>query len=180
MQDSNRPETTAQGRSGSRPSLPAVAREGVTGGIVGAAAVAIWFLVTDGLAGRPFLTPALLGARLFQGASAEQLAGWPESAAALVVGYTVVHTLSFIVAGLIIALALQLFERTPPLLIPGFFFLVVFFEFVYYTYVLAFVEPIFGAVPWPAVLLGNLVAVASMVAFFWRRHSTLPARLLRG
>ena len=180
MQASTRPETTSRGRLGPRPSLLAVAQEGATGGIIGAAAVAVWFLAADTLAGRPFYTPALLGARFFQGSSAEQLAGWPESAAALVAGYTIVHTISFILAGLIIALALELFERTPPLLIPGFFFLVVFFEFVYYTYVLAFVEPIFGAVPWPAVLLGNLVAVASMIAFFWRRHSALPARLLRG
>lgn len=179
MQAGTRPETTSQGRSGPRPSLLAVAREGASGGVVGAAAIAIWFLVTDTLAGRPFYTPALLGARFFQGSSAEQLVGWPENAAAMVAGYTVVHTISFILAGLIIALALELFERTPPLLIPGFFFLVVFFEFVYYTYVLAFVEPIFGAVPWPAVLLGNLVAAAAMVAFFWRRHPTLLARLLR-
>jgi hypothetical protein len=156
------------------------AQEGATGGLVGAVSVAFWFLVTDTLTGHPFQTPALLGARFFRGASAEQLAACPDSAFTLVAGYTLVHVLSFVIAGLLIAGAIELFERTPPLLIPGFFFLVVFFEFVYYTYVLAFVEPIFGAVPWPAVLLGNLVAVASMIAYFWRRHSELPGRLLRG
>ncbi len=83
-------------------------------------------------------------------------------------------------AGRLIAAAIELLEPTPPILTPGFFFLVVFFEFAYYTYVLAFAEPIFGAVPWPAVLLGNLVAVASMIAYFWRRHSDLPGRLLCG
>jgi hypothetical protein len=28
--------------------------------------------------------------------------------------------------------------------------------------------------------VSNLVAVASMIAYFWRRHSDLPGRLLRG
>lgn len=180
MQAATDPGAYTSGRPVQRPSMLAVAREGAAGGIVGAAAVALWFFVSDTLAGRPFQTPALLGARFFRGTAAEQLTAWPESAASLIAGYTLVHTLSFIVAGLLIASALELFERTPPLMIPGFFFLVVFFEFVYYTYVLAFVEPIFGAVPWLAVLLGNLVAVASMIAYFWRRHSDLPGRLLRG
>ncbi len=79
----------------------------------------------------------------------------------------------------LIGCALQHFERAPPLLIPGLFLLVVFFEFVYYTYVLAFVEPIFGAVPWVAVLLGLLVAIVSIIAYCSRRHSELPGKLLR-
>lgn len=157
-----------------------IAREGVTSGVLGASAVAIWFLITDTIAGTPFHTPALLGARLFRGTASENLQGLPGSPVALVAGYTLVHGLAFVVAGLLIACAMELFERTPPLLIPGFFFLVVFLEFVYYTYVLAFVEPVMASVDWFAVFVGNLIAVASMVGYFWLRHRDLPRKLLAG
>ncbi len=172
-------ETVSGDRSVWEFSLPAVAREGVVGGIVGALALAIWFLVTDAMAGRPFLTPALLGARVFQGASAVE-AGFPQPAALLIAGYSIVHGLAFVGAGLMIAHAMAIFERTPPLLIAGFFFLVVFFEFVYYTFVLAVVEPALEILNWPILLIGNLIAVLAMASYFWRRHSDLLRRLVRG
>ncbi len=173
-------ETISGDRSAWEFSLPAVAREGVIGGIVGAITLAIWFLVTDAMAGRPLLTPALLGARVFQGASATADAVFPQPAALLIVGYTVVHGLAFVGAGLMIAQAMAIFERTPPLLIPGFFFLVVFFEFVYYAFVLAVVEPALGILNWPTLLFGNVIAVLAMASYFWRRHSDLIRRLVRG
>ncbi len=157
----------------------AVVREGAVGGMLGAAALAIWFMVTDALAGRPFSTPALLGAQVFRGGSAAADAS-PGAAVLLVAGYSVVHGLAFVAAGLMIAHAVAIFERTPPLLIPGFFFLVVFFEFVYYTYVLAIVEPALGVLNWPAMLIGNLIAALAMASFFWRRHPGLLRRLARG
>ena len=44
-----------------------VLRDGVIAGLIGAAAVALWFLVFDIARGRPLLTPALLGGAVFQG-----------------------------------------------------------------------------------------------------------------
>ncbi len=108
------------------------------------------------------------------------MTGLPESAAALIAGYSVVHGVAFVIAGLMIASAMAVFERTPPLLIPGFFFLVVFFELCYYVFVLAFIEPVFGALNWPAVLIGNLLAAATMGIYFLRRHHTLLPRLVKG
>jgi hypothetical protein len=162
-------------RLGAVPAMSAIAREGAVGGLLGAATLALWFFVTDTLTGQPFHTPALLGARLFGGPI--PISG---SVAGLVAGYTLFHGLAFVVAGLMIAWAVALFERTPPLMIPGSFFLVVFFEFVYYTYVLAFVEPVLGELNWPAVLVGNLLAAASMIGYFWRRHPDLLRRLAAG
>jgi hypothetical protein len=161
-------------RLGATPAMSALALEGAVGGLLSAAALALWFFVTDSLAGQPFHTPALLGARLFGGPASAS-----GSIAGPVAGYTLFHGLAFIAAGLMVAWAVALFERTPPLMIPGTFFLVVFFEFVYYTYVLAFVEPVLGAVNWPAVLVGNLLAAASMIGYFWRRHPDLLRRLAR-
>lgn len=162
-----------------RTSVIAVAREGFQAGVIGAAAVAVWFMVLDTLAGQPFYTPALLGAGLFHGTTTAGVQGMPEPAALLVLGYTIFHGLAFVIAGLIIATVVAMFERTPAAMIPGGFFLLVFFEFVYYMYVLAFVEPILGAVSWPEILLGNLAAVASMAGYFWRRHPDLLGRLAR-
>ena len=42
-------------------------REGVVAGTLGGAVVALWYLVCDSIAGRPFHTPALLGAIFFKG-----------------------------------------------------------------------------------------------------------------
>ena len=39
-------------------------REGLTAGVLGATAVAVWFLILDTIAGRPFATPSMLGASL--------------------------------------------------------------------------------------------------------------------
>ena len=40
-------------------------REGGIAGIIGAASVALWFLIVDSIAGRPLFTPAILGASVF-------------------------------------------------------------------------------------------------------------------
>lgn len=174
-------ESRASTRSGTGAgrSVLSIALEGFNAGVIGAAAVAIWFLVIDSLAGQPFYTPAALGAGLFEGRTAADLQGMPESAATLVLAYTVFHGLAFVIAGLIIAAVVSIFDRTPAAMIPGAFFLVVFFEFAYYMYVLAFVEPVLGAVSWPEILVGNLAAVVSMAGFFWRRHPDLLKRLAR-
>ena len=44
-----------------------ILREGIVAGLIGAAVVAVWFLVFDIIRGQPFLTPGLLGAAVFQG-----------------------------------------------------------------------------------------------------------------
>src|SRR5205823_1851736 len=41
--------------------LTRILREGFIAGLIGAGAVALWFLIVDIIAGRPFFTPAMLG-----------------------------------------------------------------------------------------------------------------------
>ena len=67
--------------------------EGVTTGMVGAAAVAIWFLVLDILALRPFFTPAALGSALFMGAASPAEV---QVTTGLVAAYTVFHVGAFV------------------------------------------------------------------------------------
>ena len=43
-----------------------------------------------------------------------------------------------------------------------------------------FLEPVLGAISWPKVLIGNLIAVVSMATYFWLRHRDLLPRLATG
>jgi hypothetical protein len=71
--------------------------EGTRVGFAGAAAVAIWFFLYDLAAGTPFRTPALLGAAFFHGLrDPSDLMVTPT----LVLEYTAVHVLIFVVFGL--------------------------------------------------------------------------------
>jgi hypothetical protein len=42
-----------------------VYREGIVAGILGAATIALWFLILDIFSARPFYTPSLLGSAIF-------------------------------------------------------------------------------------------------------------------
>ncbi len=88
-----------------------VLHEGILVGLAGAAAVAIWFLVLDLITASPFRTPALLGAVLFDGLrDPAALTITP----ALVLKYTAVHGLAFIVFGLAVAGLFALAEASSP------------------------------------------------------------------
>src|SRR5438067_2400125 len=48
----------------------AVYAEGIRAGLVGAATIAVWFLLLDTIAGRPLYTPNVLGTALLRGVNA--------------------------------------------------------------------------------------------------------------
>src|SRR5260370_39509639 len=75
-------------------------REGVIAGLIGAALVAVWVLIYDATSGRPFRTPALLGAATFEGVTNPTTV---PTAAHLVVPYTVLHDGVFALIGVLIA-----------------------------------------------------------------------------
>ena len=52
-----------------------IVRNGIAAGLLGAAAVALWFLIFDWARGHPFETPALLAATLLHVASDAALPG---------------------------------------------------------------------------------------------------------
>jgi hypothetical protein len=37
-------------------------------------------------------------------------------------------------------------------------------------------SPVLRVIPWPSVLAANLLAAATMSAYFWRRHPNLVVR----
>jgi len=83
-------------------------REGITIGLLGAMAVMLAFFIADVAAGVPFRTPALLGAALFHGAR-DPADG--VITVSNVLGYTVVHLLTFIAFGLGVSGLFALAER---------------------------------------------------------------------
>jgi hypothetical protein len=165
-------DTTSAPHAVSEPSeFSSVYIEGVFAGLIGAATIAVWFLILDLYNGRPFYTPNVLGAAL-------SLSGTiPDPATAsismeLVVFYTWVHALVFCGIGGLAAKLLSLTERD---LNFGFGILLLFviFEFGFVAATMVFAEPILRALAWPAVLLGNLLAASAMAIYFWRHHPKL-------
>lgn len=147
-------------------------QEGIVAGVIGAATIAIWFLILDTIKGRPLYTPMVLGTALFRGR--EALAS-PESLPVsfeMVLIYTWVHGLVFCVIGGIASRLLASAEKNPNL---GFGILLLFVIFTggFIFVAVVFAEPVLHALTWPAILVGNLLAAAAMGGYFWRRHPKL-------
>jgi len=146
--------------------------EGILAGLVGAATIAAWFLALDSIKGRPFYTPTVLGTALFRsGAGLEN----PQALAPnfeMLLSFTWVHALAFLLIGVAASWLLELVELNPSFGF-GVMLLFVFFAFGFLLANMLFAEPVLGALTWPEVLVGNLLAAAAMAAVFWRRHPRL-------
>ena len=143
-----------------------VLREGIMAGLIGAAVVALWFLAIDWIQGEPLRTPKLLGSALLR----------QPGALGAVLGYTVVHGLAFAVVGIISAALIAGAERQPLFI----FALVIFFT----AFEVAFFGAVVIAAKWVldelagwTVFLGNLLAAASMLGYFFKGHRALARRL---
>ena len=151
----------------------AVAREGIAAGLIGAGVVAVWFLAYDTLTLRPFRTPALLGSALLEGLRDPSLVTVRPD---LILGYTVVHLVAFALFGVVVATLLVAAEREPRVLI-GVFILFSAFEIVFLGIVSALAEALVGALHWWNIAVGNLLAAAAMLTYFFLGHRSLGARL---
>jgi len=150
-------------------------QEGIVGGLIGAAVIAVWFLILDSLNGRPLYTPTVLGTALFRrGEGLASLENLPVSME-MVLMYTWVHGLAFCVIGGVAARLLALAEKNLNLGFGIVIFFVV-FEFGFIAAAFLFAEAVLRALAWPAVLSGNLLAAGAMALYFWRRHPNLTIR----
>jgi hypothetical protein len=150
-------------------------RDGVMAGMIGAALVAVWFLIYDAAREQPFRTPALLGAAAFQGAPPPEVAASP----APVLHYTVLHGVVFALIGVLIAYLMASAEHQPAfhlLLLIGLFC----FE-VTFLALLAWLAPsLLTEVAWWAILVANVLAAAGMLAYLLARQGHRARALLRG
>lgn len=141
-------------------------REGLGAGLLGAAAVALWFLLYDTAAGVPLRTPALLGAALFHGLRdpSALVVTWP-----LVLEYTLVHGAAFVAFGWLAAGLLAIADREPRLL---FALIMLFCCFEVFTFAMITVLAywLLETIAWWTILAGNLLASVVMLGCFFRGH----------
>ena len=146
-------------------------RDGVIAGLIGAASVAAWFFALDLLAGRPFFTPAVLGAAVLQLFGGE-FGG--RGLAFHVVIYTIVHILAFVAVGIAATIATNATERKPAAF-NGFLILFILFEVAYlYGVRVAAASELFGAYAWWHFGIANLIAALLMGRYIWSTHHPIP------
>ena len=148
--------------------------EGVLVGLVGAATVALWFLIYDAATGAPLRTPGLLGAALFEGLrDAADL----EISTRAVLAYTVLHVAAFVAFGLAVAGLFALADRDRRVL---FMLFMLFCCFEVFAIALATVvwELLGHAIPmWP-FLVANGLATATMLGAMFRHSRRSPSEIL--
>jgi hypothetical protein len=158
----------AQGRSGDE-GMRAVYLHGVRTGLIGALAVAIWFLYLDFSRGRMLYTPTVLGTVLFEGR--EKLAtleALPPSIVMTLV-FSLVHGVVFVLVGIACARLLATLEHRPNLFLSiALLFIVLGLGFLAFS--MTFAALPLDVLSWPDVLFGNLLAAAAMVAHLLRRR----------
>jgi hypothetical protein len=143
----------------------AVLREGVVAGLLGAAIVAVWFLVLDVIQGEPFRTPTLLGLAFLP---------TPEPTAALLL-YTLAHGAAFIGVGVVAAFLISAAERQPVLL---FVLLIVFVavQVVFFGAVVVTASWLIDELTAWAIFVANLLAAGVMLGYFLNGHRALLRR----
>jgi len=143
-----------------------ILRQGLITGFIGATAVAIWFLIVDSIAGRPLYTPHILGAAVFG------VLGPPrgESAALLIVAYTIFHYAVFTLIGIVLAAIVSRGDDDPAVLAGLAVFVVIFqVGFLGFTALLSEWTAL-GNLAWYQIGAANLVALALMGAYLYHAH----------
>jgi hypothetical protein len=151
----------------------AIIRDGIIAGVLGATAVALWFLGLDMIYSVPLATPAALGRGLLRVLGPQG----SEGRMVFVIVYTLFHYAAFIGAGLLISVIVHFAQREPSVL-AGAMMLFVAFEIGFYGLSSALSEsPFLGALGWAQVATGNLIAAIVMGIYMWRKHPELKAEL---
>jgi ABC-type sugar transport system permease subunit len=144
---------------------------GVIAGLLSAGALALWFYSLDFSRGRPLYTPTLLGTALFGGADLTH----PETlqpSLSVTLLFTAVHVIAFVLVGLAAARLLTSVQRRRHLGI-AVLLLFVALEFGFLAFGVTFVAVALDALGWTDVVLGNLVAAATMGGYLWRTRRSL-------
>ncbi len=163
---------TATESTSSPSDVQSLYQEGIVAGLLAAVAVAIWFLIVDTVAGRPFYTPSVLGTALFGRGIGLETAPVSFSMVAM---FTWVHGMVFAVLGGVASRLLAVVEKNPSM---GFGVLLLFVLLqAGFTVTAAFLAaPIFAALGWPSIFVANLLAAGVMAIYFRLRHPNLSVR----
>ena len=164
--------TTSPRSDGHAAEVVRLYQEGIIAGTLGAATIALWFLILDLLAGRPLYTPNVLGMALFKGSGGLVPPAHVGISLGIVAAFTAVHWLVFALIGGLASRLLGLAEHNPNLGF-GVLLLFVLFEGGFVSAAMLFAEPVLQALAWQSVLIGNLLAALAMGGYLWRRHPHL-------
>ena len=170
-----RPTASLDTTTPAPPDTVSLYQEGMIAGVLGAIAVAVWFLVLDSLSGRPFWTPTVLGTALFRQSSGLDSPQTLPVSSEMVLMFSWVHGMVFAALGGLAARLLGYVESHPS---AGFGVLLLFviFQFGFIAVATVFAEPVLRVLSAWSILVANLVAAAVMAAFLWRRHPRLQVR----
>jgi hypothetical protein len=149
-------------------------RDGIIAGLIGAAIVAVWFLIYDAARGYPFRTPALLGAAAIQGVLDP---GAVTVSPGLVAQYTVLHGVVFAMVGILIAFLIVSAQSQPSRLLVVFIALLC-FEVAFLAVLTWWAHPVVTTVRWWAILIGNALAAVGMLAYFFVGYRPLGRHLM--
>src|ERR671925_171515 len=144
----------------------AVIREGVLAGIIGGPVGALWVFALHAIHGEMLRTPKLLGSALLR----------QQTPTAAVLSYTVVHGVAFVLFGIIGAFLIAGAERQP-MLIFALVILFTAFEIFFFGLILIAASWVMDELAGWTVFVGNLLAAAAMLSFYFRRHRGLAHRL---
>ncbi|HEY0808965.1 MAG TPA: hypothetical protein VGD49_02340 [Longimicrobiales bacterium] len=145
-------------------------REGLITGAIGAVVVALWFMLIDFIAGRPFFTPAALGSALFMGANSMDTV---QVTAPVVLGYTLLHVAAFIITGLVAAAIVAAAEETTEVVLLG----AVLLFFVFEVFSIGMIAMLWGwlvkTLSWWSIAVANILAALAMGSYLALRHKRL-------
>lgn len=151
-----------------------VVADGAIAGLIGGLVIAAWFFVFDTARGRPLETPAILAAALLHGVRQPVLTG---AAWTLVAEYSVVHFLAFAIIGIIGALLLNAAKDHPELFGTLLIFTIA-FEVFFIALIVMLGPAAQAAVSIWKGMVGNLMATAAMLAYFFWREPVLAENIL--
>jgi hypothetical protein len=146
--------------------------DGVITGAIGAAAIAVWFLVLDILAGHPFYTPAALGSALLLGA---QTPADVQLTAGIIAAYTLVHLIAFFAVGVAVEWGARQLERFPTFWLVALLAVIV-LDVLFVGIVGSLAMWVLGTVGLWSVVIGNLLSVAAMGYRVWLSRPELRER----
>jgi hypothetical protein len=148
-------------------------KEGIIAGLLGALAVAAWFLVIDLIKGQALFTPSVLGQIMLLGRATPDTAAVDTTAVLL---YTVFHFLAFIIFGMAVTKLVHLSINIPALRF-GLLMLFVVFEVFFWGFTYLFFAGTQGLFPRGAILIANTLAAVAMATYLWHRHPSLKRAL---
>lgn len=150
-----------------------VGEEGTWIGLIGAAVVALWFLLRDIMAGHPLRTPSILGQVLLMGKSSPDV---DKLDFAGIILYTAAHVFVFLLLGMLVAHLIRWSVKNH---FVRYALLQVFlaFELFFCVVLLVFREETRALFPLSSVLIANTLAAIAIGIYLWRHHPELRESL---